>query len=156
MQVFAIIYNSSGLTVWTEFDVAFANPLISLSYSFCKSPDAYKSSSDNLCSAASYHFFKKIMAFTLEIWEKVVPLHSQNRNKGSLAQLNRAFDYGSKGYRFESYRSHFFCGNSSVGRAQPCQGWGREFESRFPLFLLIASQFYKPRWRNGRRASFRY
>ena len=26
------------------------------------------------------------------------------------------------------------CGNSSVGRAQPCQGWGREFEPRFPLF----------------------
>ena len=26
-----------------------------------------------------------------------------------------------------------FCGNSSVGRAQPCQGWGREFEPRFPL-----------------------
>ena len=25
------------------------------------------------------------------------------------------------------------CGSSSVGRAQPCQGWGREFESRFPL-----------------------
>ena len=23
--------------------------------------------------------------------------------------------------------------NSSVGRAQPCQGWGREFESRFSL-----------------------
>ncbi len=33
-------------------------------------------------------------------------LHSQNGNNGSLAQLNRAFDYGSKGYRFESYRSH--------------------------------------------------
>ena len=29
--------------------------------------------------------------------------------------------------------SYLFCGNSSVGRAQPCQGWGREFESRFPL-----------------------
>ncbi len=28
------------------------------------------------------------------------------------------------------------CGNSSVGRAQPCQGWGREFESRFPLHVL--------------------
>ena len=28
-----------------------------------------------------------------------------------------------------------FCGNSSVGRAQPCQGWGREFESRFPLIF---------------------
>ena len=25
------------------------------------------------------------------------------------------------------------CGNSSVGRAQPCQGWGRGSESRFPL-----------------------
>ena len=29
------------------------------------------------------------------------------------------------------------CGNSSVGRAQPCQGWGREFESRFPLFFYL-------------------
>ena len=27
------------------------------------------------------------------------------------------------------------CGNSSVGRARPCQGRGREFESRFPLSL---------------------
>ena len=26
------------------------------------------------------------------------------------------------------------CGNSSVGRAQPCQGWGRGFKSRLPLF----------------------
>ena len=26
-------------------------------------------------------------------------------------------------------------GNSSVGRAQPCQGWGRGFKSRFPLQL---------------------
>ena len=28
---------------------------------------------------------------------------------------------------------HASCGNSSVGRAQPCQGWGREFKSRLPL-----------------------
>lgn len=28
------------------------------------------------------------------------------------------------------------CGNSSVGRARPCQGRGREFESRFPLQVL--------------------
>src|SRR5659263_121135 len=27
------------------------------------------------------------------------------------------------------------CGNSSVGRARPCQGRGRESESRFPLRL---------------------
>ena len=30
-------------------------------------------------------------------------------------------------------KKEIFCGNSSVGRAQPCQGWGREFEPRFPL-----------------------
>ena len=29
------------------------------------------------------------------------------KTKGSLAQLNRAFDYGSKGCGFESRRSHF-------------------------------------------------
>ncbi len=28
---------------------------------------------------------------------------------------------------------HRICENSSVGRAQPCQGWGRGFESRFSL-----------------------
>ncbi len=32
----------------------------------------------------------------------------QRPQLGSLAQLNRASDYGSEGYRFESYRSHFF------------------------------------------------
>ena len=100
----------------------------------------------------------------------------QRPHTGSLAQLYRASDYGSEGYRLESYRSHtsdtvaqFFdnrlggyqsgqmgqtvnllvvtfggsnpspptlhtnCGNSSVGRARPCQGRGREFESRLPL-----------------------
>ena len=31
------------------------------------------------------------------------------------------------------YDSQLRCGNSSVGRARPCQGRGREFESRFPL-----------------------
>ena len=34
-----------------------------------------------------------------------------------------------------SQRKFLFCGNSSVGRAQPCQGWGREFKSRLPLFF---------------------
>ena len=29
------------------------------------------------------------------------------------------------------------CGNSSVGRAQPCEGWGRGFESRFPLWMPV-------------------
>ena len=32
-------------------------------------------------------------------------------------------------------------GNSSVGRAQPCQGWGRGSESRFPLDILNNKPF---------------
>ncbi len=34
---------------------------------------------------------------------------------------------------YEVLQMIFRCGNSSVGRARPCQGRGREFESRFPL-----------------------
>ena len=45
----------------------------------------------------------------------MLPLHSQSRNNGRVAQLNRVADYGSAGYRFESCRDHqsplhFFCG----------------------------------------------
>ena len=49
-------------------------------------------------------------------------------------------------------------GNSSVGRAQPCQGWGREFESRFPLQFLeccvcsrrpLVTTQSKAEWQNG-------
>jgi len=54
-------------------------------------------------------------------------LHSGNRSAhkvtGCVARPERIVS--------RSVRS---CGNSSVGRAQPCQGWGRGFESRFPLF----------------------
>ena len=32
-----------------------------------------------------------------------------------------------------TFAAQFASGNSSVGRARPCQGRGREFESRFPL-----------------------
>ena len=39
---------------------------------------------------------------------------------GSLAQLNRAFDYGSKGYRFESYRSHFSISEVSLQNNKKC------------------------------------
>ena len=35
----------------------------------------------------------------------------------------------------------FASGNSSVGRAQPCQGWGRGSESRFPLNLMNKKEF---------------
>ena len=44
-------------------------------------------------------------------------------------------------YEFESLRPHHFrlriiCGNSSFGRAPPCQGGGGGFEPRFPLQAL--------------------
>ena len=51
---------------------------------------------------------------------------------------------------FERKRSHgnvykalqvwLKCGNSSVGRAQPCQGWGRGSESRFPLDKIVTKE----------------
>ncbi len=34
-------------------------------------------------------------------------------------------------------------GNSSSGRARPCQGRGSEFEPRFPLHLIVAE------WQSG-------
>ncbi len=40
-------------------------------------------------------------------------------------------------------RQQQICGNSSVGRARPCQGRGREFESRFPLQNLKVLVKYK-------------
>ena len=46
------------------------------------------------------------------------------------------------------YTSSHRCGNSSVGRAQPCQGWGRGFESRFPLcrqVVVPAPPYVEPR-----------
>ena len=44
----------------------------------------------------------------------------------------RVSDAGRRGESLFAGRKTY-CGNSSVGRAQPCQGWGRGFESRFPL-----------------------
>jgi hypothetical protein len=49
----------------------------------------------------------------------------------------RPFDLESKGRcaaAGRALKSSPLRGNSSVGRAQPCQGWGRGFESRFPLY----------------------
>ncbi len=40
------------------------------------------------------------------------------------------------------------CGNSSVGRARPCQGRGREFESRFPLQSLFKFNLFPPKLTN--------
>ncbi len=51
-------------------------------------------------------FLKKSASKALPIQKKCLTLQPQNKNDGSLAQLNRASDYGSEGYRFESYRSH--------------------------------------------------
>ena len=42
-------------------------------------------------------------------------------------------------------------GNSSAGRAQPCQGWGRGFESRFPLIGWVAEWLCSGLQSRGRR-----
>ena len=53
------------------------------------------------------HFFCKKNSETFCSYKKTHYLCiAIEKNNGSIAQLNRAFDYGSKGYRFESYWSH--------------------------------------------------
>ena len=54
-------------------------------------------------------FFEKFLQKSLEVIKKCLPLQSQTKRMGHKR------------------------GSSSVGRAQPCQGWGREFEPRLPL-----------------------
>lgn len=51
-------------------------------------------------------FILKKDCIRLAVYAKVRIFAPEIKNDGSLAQLNRAFDYGSKGYRFESCRSH--------------------------------------------------
>ena len=85
----------------------------------------------------------------------IVPLQSQARSvdllDGSAAQLSRASDYGSEGYRFESYPSHFpavaqtvsECGGPYFGpvaqlnRASDYGSEGYRFESYPGHFLRI-------------------
>ena len=52
------------------------------------------------------NFFEKKFAKSLASSKNSSNFAPLKRNNGPLAQLNRAFDYGSKGYRFESCRDH--------------------------------------------------
>ena len=52
------------------------------------------------------HFFKNNWKKIWWVQKKCVPLHPQTKNGGSVAQLNRASDYGSEGCGFESRRNH--------------------------------------------------
>ena len=82
--------------------------------------------------------------------EKGIPLQPQTRKLHSETLTywkgNFVRRHSRRGF------STFICGNSSVGRAQPCQGWGREFESRFPLTTI---NLLSPGGGIGRRARFR-
>ena len=55
-------------------------------------------------------------------------LHSQQRRGGLAYKVERK--------RVEKYDTLTICESSSVGRARPCQGRGREFESRLSLKSL--------------------
>ncbi len=56
------------------------------------------------------------------------------KSDAGIAQPPRGpFGVGSAVKLFLAAVKFSVCGNSSVGRASPCQGEGREFESRFPL-----------------------
>ena len=64
-------------------------------------------------------------------------------NKAPVAQLDRAFDYGSRGYGFDSYRARHFImiinyirEVAQLGRALGLGPRGRRFESCLPDFFL--------------------
>ena len=78
--------------------------------------------------ALSNNFLKKNSLKVCRYKKK--PYLCTRKTKGSLAQLNRAFDYGSKGYRFESYRSHFLQGRvAQLNRVADYGSAGYRFES---------------------------
>ena len=63
-------------------------------------------------------------------------------NKAPVAQLDRAFDYGSRGYGFDSYRARHFImiinyirEVAQLGRALGLGPRGRRFESCLPDFF---------------------
>ena len=64
--------------------------------------------------------------------------------EGSVANISLAFRIN-KG----NFAAAIPCGNSSVGRARPCQGRGRGFESRFPLTPNRPPTFFIRKSRNG-------
>ncbi len=88
----------------------------------------------------------KIFPETLVYLEIISNFALAIEKNGSLAQLNRASDYGSEGYRFESYASHFFklrilIYNGSLAQLNRASDYGSEgyrFES-------YASHFFKLR-----------
>ena len=57
----------------------------------------------NICISTFYHFIDKKKQKNCHISKNILTFASAF---GSVAQLNRASDYGSEGYRFESCRSH--------------------------------------------------
>ncbi len=61
----------------------------------------------------------------------------QRYNKEKLFFLKifkrKIWNFQKQAVHLHRFRKRSVCENSSVGRAQPCQGWGRGFESRFSL-----------------------
>ena len=80
-------------------------------------PDDYRMSSFDILLSCFFRCFYIYFRYLSEISNK-------EKVTKCLEDIRKAFIFAP---------AFKICGNSSVGRAQPCQGWGREFESRFPL-----------------------
>ncbi|SRR5690606_1212697 len=89
------------------------------------------------------------------LFENLLYLHSQKEKKifltsgcGVIGSHARLRIWCREAWGFESLHPHqkflgvileiFLCENSSAGRARPCQGRGRGFESRFSLIIYQA------------------
>ena len=64
-------------------------------------------------------FFKKIVFQNHHFTYLCIRIKKHTHRDGSVAQLDRALDYGSRGLRFESLRSHFL---NYLGYTKEVQG----------------------------------
>ena len=122
---------------WILILIALRNNPISVKYIkvLKKTQNKFASNHDTSKFKTSVKLFKLFMVWLyLEVLQKIV-------------KLDNSYVY----YAIVS-------GNSSVGRAQPCQGWGRQFEPGFPLqffkniflniYLFFLSQYCSWSYRN--------
>ena len=77
------------------------------------------------------------LTFNQGVWSSSLQwVTIRNCGRGGMADAPDLGSGARVAYEFESLRPHHcprVCGSSSVGRAPPCQGGGRESESRLPL-----------------------
>ena len=93
-----------------------------------------------IAQLVEHHLAKVGVASSSLVFRSIMWCHRQVVRPRSAKPLFPSSNLGGTSIFLFSLILTTICGNSSVGRASPCQGGGREFESRFPLhFFMVTS-----------------